>query len=274
MKNPTTWSERRQQYAVRYQSFLRPQRRSYLFAYSTRDFEQIAKAVGGSTAEILAHRHGLEANAFWFRAGQGFGMRRPKHLPPSKMQERMKRIQRAADRSLKGIDRLLKALEIRDVDDGIGEGALGEQIFEALTWHGYEDVEAAELELREFGKAREAAHSLMKRAAAAAADIEKNELKFYDVKRQIISRGEWSVPDGNQRDAALNDWVASSMSLYEKITGKCPKTSVRSAVDKRADEADGPLIRFLLAAGRPLGIKQSRKALRARIRRLQENRSN
>jgi hypothetical protein len=168
----------------------------------------------------------------------------------------------------------LKALEIRDVDDGIGEGALGEQIFEALTWYSYEDVEAVEFELRELGKAREAAHRLMKRAAAAAADIEKNELKFYDVKRQIISRGEWSVPDGNQRDAALNDWAARSMSLYEKITGKCPKTSVRSAADRRAGEADGPLIRFLLAAGRPLGIKQSRKASRARIRRLQEHRSN
>jgi hypothetical protein len=75
-----------------------------------------------------------------------------------------------------------------------------------------------------------------------------------------------TVREGNPGDDAINGWVAAMMSLYRTITGKAPATSV--GAPKRPNEgiAAGPLIRFLEAAGKPLGIEFSEDAWRSRVR--------
>lgn len=264
MKDPTTWAHRRIQLAERYKAS-RNKRKDSLRVYSNADFDRIAKALGKSPSTIRSYKLSFENCAFWYRAGHGFGKRRAEKIPPSKMYERVARIRKAANR-------FLETFEVRaDSDDGVGEGALGQQIFEALTWVGPDAAEAVAHDLRQLGLAREAATNLLKRAEAAAAEIEKSELKSYSQRGKVGSKGKWSVPDGNQNDAILNDWVACSMCLYEEITGQAPKTSVRGPEDKRAGEADGPLLRFLVEAGKPLGIRQSKDALRARFRRLRDH---
>ena len=45
------------------------------------------------------------------------------------------------------------------------------------------------------------------------------------------------------------------MSLYGKITGRKPGTSIISPGRPDEGKAAGPLIRFLAAAGRPLGMR-------------------
>ena len=64
-----------------------------------------------------------------------------------------------------------------------------------MVWAGPAETEAAAYEIRQLGKAREAARSLQKRAEAAAADIKATELKSYSESGKITSKGQWSVPD-------------------------------------------------------------------------------
>ena len=66
---------------------------------------------------------------------------------------------------------------------------------------------------------------------------------------EVAKIGKLTVREGNSGDDAINDWIAAMMSLYRRITGKEPATSV--GAPKRPNEgiAAGPLIRFLEAAG-------------------------
>jgi hypothetical protein len=98
---------------------------------------------------------------------------------------------------------------------------------------------------------------------AAAADFARRAKKGAT---EVSEVGKLTVQEGNPGDAAVNNWIAAMMSLYRKITGKEPATSV--GAPERANEgiAAGPLIRFLQAAGRPLAIELSEDAWRSRVR--------
>jgi hypothetical protein len=52
------------------------------------------------------------------------------------------------------------------------------------------------------------------------------------------------VPKEHQGDVALNNWIAAVMSIYKRIMGKEPGTSVAAPGSARRGKADGPLIRF------------------------------
>ena len=82
----------------------------------------------------------------------------------------------------------------------------------------------------------------------------------------VVRVGEMVVPKGHHGETAVNDWIAAMMSIYKQITGKEPGISV--AVPGRPDrgKAYGPLIRFLGAVGRPLGIQLSPESFAGRIR--------
>ena len=56
------------------------------------------------------------------------------------------------------------------------------------------------------------------------------------------------------------------MTLYEKITGRKARTSIAAPGKPGEGNPTGPLIRFLVAAGKPLGIDYSAGSWRGRIR--------
>ena len=77
--------------------------------------------------------------------------------------------------------------------------------------------------------------------------------------------GELTVPKGRRGHATENNWIAAMMSTYKKITGKEPRTSVIAPGRSGRGKAAGPLIRFLEAAGKPLGMKYSADSWRGRV---------
>ena len=85
--------------------------------------------------------------------------------------------------------------------------------------------------------------------------------EFVKVKKRI-------TPASHRGDAAINEWIAAMLGLHTEITGELPGTSVGAI--GRADEgkATGPLVRFLKAAGEPLGIELSPDSWRERIRQI------
>ena len=60
-----------------------------------------------------------------------------------------------------------------------------------------------------------------------------------------------TVPKGHYGDRAINGWIDDIIAVYRAITGKEPTT----AVDSSSGIASGPLIRFLVAAARPIDIR-------------------
>jgi len=83
---------------------------------------------------------------------------------------------------------------------------------------------------------------------------------------EVAEVGKLTVRPGNPGDDAVNGWIAAMMGLYRSITGKGPATSVGGSGRPNEGIAEGPLIRFLATAGKPLDIEFSEDAWRSRIR--------
>jgi hypothetical protein len=67
-------------------------------------------------------------------------------------------------------------------------------------------------------------------------------------------------------DRAVNDWIADMMTLYRKITGRDARTSVGRPEGPNPGAEGGPVLRFLEAAGRPLGIENTPAGWRGHVR--------
>jgi hypothetical protein len=100
-------------------------------------------------------------------------------------------------------------------------------------------------------------------AGDAAREIERRAQKGA---KDVVQIGKLIVPKGHQGEAAVNDWIAAMMSIYKQITGKAPSISVVVPGRPGRGKAAGPLIRFLQAAGKPLGIRLSPDSLAGRIK--------
>ena len=98
---------------------------------------------------------------------------------------------------------------------------------------------------------------------AAAAELERRAKK---AAIEVAKVGKLTVREGNPGDDAINDWIAAMMGLYRRITGKEPATSVGAPDRPNEGIAEGPLIRFLQAAGKPLNMEFSEDAWRSRVR--------
>jgi hypothetical protein len=98
---------------------------------------------------------------------------------------------------------------------------------------------------------------------AAAAEFDHRAQK---AATEVAEVGKLTVRDGNSGDDAVNEWIAAMMTLYRKITGKEPGTSVGAPSRSNEGIAAGPLIRFLEAASKPLKIEFSEDAWRSRVR--------
>ncbi len=98
----------------------------------------------------------------------------------------------------------------------------------------------------------EAAKEIARRAALARRESE----KFREL----------TVRPGFHGGVDLNGRIDDMLGLYGKITDRKVATSVRMPIGSDAGKAHGPLVRFLAAAGKPLGIQFSDDAWRSRVR--------
>lgn len=212
--------------------------------YSTKDFQKIAAAIGVKLGAVNQSGNEFEAAAVWYRSDS----RSPRRVPSSKTIAKAKQIAAAAKKLL----RHLKISDYRNADDP-GDWGLIEAL--ASTRDGTQDaiIRATERigRLAEIFEGIDAAAFLAREATDAAEDARR------------LSR---LLPSGHLGETAENDWIAAMMSLYEKITGRTARTSVGAPSRSDEGKASGPLIRFLTAAGKPLGIRYSPESWRGRIR--------
>jgi hypothetical protein len=78
---------------------------------------------------------------------------------------------------------------------------------------------------------------------------------------------------GNPGEWGVNDWLRSMLGLYKELTGQEPRTSIGAPTRGNEGDASGPLIRFVTAAGSPVGLTYTPQAWRGRIRAILARRS-
>ena len=229
--------------------------------YRREDFERIATAIERDVEDVIKHKQLFEWAADWYgldRGHPGEGRTRPRRTPPSKMGEKWQRIAESARR-------LLQALGIEnyeDADDGPGSF----ELLQRLAAVEDQSEDAVVNATRRLGQLAiildviEAATEIERRALGAAEDV--------------IAIGKLTVPKGHQGDAPVNNWIATTMETYRKITGVEPATSVGHVGQPNEGIASGPLIRSLQAAGEPLGLIYSEDAWRSRVRTILEPHKN
>jgi len=214
--------------------------------YEQSSFAQIGTAVGVEVGQIAKHASEFEWAARWYRLDS----RRPKRVAPSKSREKL-------DRVAKDASRFLKNLGVNDPHEAY-DGPGDPEILRALVLSGEPSADPVIDATRRMGRLAEivdgtlAVAELLCRAKKAAAEVARV--------------GKLTVREGNPGDDAVNDWIATMMGLYRKITGKEPATSVGAPKRRNDGIATGPLIRFLKAAGKPLEIEFSEDACRSRVR--------
>jgi hypothetical protein len=188
----------------------------------------------------------FEAAALSYRVDR----RRPSRIAPSKSREKLERV-------TKNARRLLESLGVNDPDEA-PDGPGDTEILRALVLAG-EPTEDPVIEgTRRMGRLVEIIDGTV-----AAAELHRRAKK---AATEVVRVGKLTVREGNPGDDAVNDWIAAMMSLYRRITGKEPATSVGAPERPNEGIAGGPLIRFLEAAGTPLNIEFSEDAWRSRVR--------
>jgi hypothetical protein len=219
-------------------------------AYKQLNFEQIAAAIGVEVGQIAKHANQLEAAALWYRLDR----RRPARTAPFQLRKKLDRVAKSARRFLKslGVDNPGVAY------DGPGDP----EILRALVLAGEPSPDPVIEATRRTGRLAEIIDGV-----AAAAELE---LRANKAAIEVADIGKLTVREGNPGDDAVNDWIAAMMGLYRTITGREPTTSVGAFGQPNEGVAAGPLIRFLEAAGKPLGIEFSEDAWRSRVRTILE----
>jgi hypothetical protein len=214
--------------------------------YEQSNFQQIATAIGVEVGQVAKHENLFKAAALWYRLDR----RRPTRIAPSKLRERL-------DAIAKNALRLLKSLGV-DNSDEAPDGPGNIEIFAALVLLGERNEDPVIQATRRIGRLTEIINGV-----AAAAELERRAKK---AAIEVAEIGKLTVREGNPGDDAVNNWIAAMMDLYRRITGKEPATSVGAPLRSNEGIASGPLIRFLEAAGKPLGIEFSENAWRRRVR--------
>jgi hypothetical protein len=217
--------------------------------YSKGDFERIAAAIGKDADDVMQHESCFEAAAVWYRSDSG-APKAPNRIAPSTLNKKMTQIANAARK-------LLRHLEIHDpgeAEDGPGAIALLEYLASAED----NDEDAVIRATARIGRLVEvldsidAARELEQRAEMAAEDA--------------LKIGALIVPKGHQGNAPVNDWIAGMMGLFKQITGQNPGVSIGAPGTSNGGVPGGPTMRFLEAAGKPLGIELTPDSWCGRIR--------
>ena len=226
-----------------------PIRLEIMATYSNEDFARIAVAICKDVADITPHKRSFEAAALWYRQDCR-APKSPTRVAPSAMSKKMKQIAKDARKLL----RHLEVHDPREPTDGPGAIALLEFLASAEDDDEDEVIRATARigRLVEIFDSIDAARALERRADKAAEDA--------------LRIGELIVPREYQGDVVVNNWIAAMMSIYKRLTGKEPRTSVGAPGTARRGKATGPMIRFLEAAGKPLGLQHSADSWRGRVR--------
>lgn len=221
--------------------------------YTHEDYGQIASAVGKDAADVMAHQKDFENAAVMFRLDRG----RPRGSTPTQLRRKLERVEKNARRLLDtlGVPRDERDnIKIEDAHDGPGDI----EILKVLSWAVEHDEDPVVTATRRLGRLAE-----ILEAVQAAAEIEQCARQG---DQAVIEFGRLTVPKGNQGEIAVYVWIATMLPLYKQISGNDAATSVGSPGTDNEGIAGGPLVRFLEAAGKPLGINYSPDAWRSRIR--------
>jgi len=149
---------------------------------------------------------------------------------------------------------LFPRLALDEAPDGPGK----REILAALVLVGERNEDPVIEATRRIGRLAEIIDGI-----AAAAELERRAKK---AAIEVSKVGKLTVLEGNPGDDAINDWIAAMMDLYRRITGRKPATSVGAFKRPNEGIAEGPLIRFLQAAAKPLKMKLYEDAWRSRVR--------
>jgi hypothetical protein len=225
--------------------------------YEQSNFEQIASAIGVDVGQIAKHENLFEAAALWYRLARGqlivpsklrekldpiADRGQPKRIAPSKLREKL-------DPIAKNARRLLKSLGVNDPDEAPDGPGSNREILAALVLVGERNEDPVIEATERIGRLAEIMDGI-----AAAAELEGRAKK---AAIEVTKIGKLIVREGNPGDDAVNGWIAAMMDLYRRITGRKPATSVGAFKRPNEGIAEGPLIRFLQAAAKPLKMKGS-----------------
>lgn len=181
----------------------------------------------------------------------------PKRMAPHVGRKKLGQITKVARK-------LLTHLGIDDPADAL-DGPGPESIFEALASVEGQSETSILRATERIGRLVE-----ILEAVDATKDIERAaELASRDIKEL----GDLTVPKEHQGDVAVNNWIADMLAIYKELTGNEPATSVGGPGRSNEGEASGPLIRFLAAAGEPIGISYGTDAWRKRVRTVLKNKA-
>jgi hypothetical protein len=214
--------------------------------YKQSNFEQIATAIGMHVEQIAKHEKLFEDAARWYRLAR----RRPTRIAPSKMQDKLNEVSKRAHR-------LLKSLSVKRPADA-ADGPGSRELLAALVLLGERNEDPVIDAVGRIGRLTELIDGL---AAAAALEVRATRAAI-----EVMKVGKLTVRKGNPGDDAINDWIAAMMHLYRSLTCREPATSVGAPGRRNPGIAQGPFIRFLQAAGKPLNINLFEDALRSRVR--------
>jgi hypothetical protein len=214
--------------------------------YDQSDFKQIAAAIGVKVGQIAKHENRFKEAARWYRLTR----LRPTRIAPSKMRDKLEEVSKNARR-------LLKSLGINNPGEA-ADGPYSRELLAALVMLGERNEDPVTEAIARIGRLTEIVEGL-----AAAAELE---VRAKKAAIEAIKVGKLTVREGNPGDDAINDWIAVMMSLYRQITGREVATSVAGPGRGNEGIAEGPFIRFLQAAGKPLKMALFEDALRSRVR--------
>jgi len=214
--------------------------------YEQSNFEKIAAAISVDVDQVVKHAKLFEAAAHW----HWLDTERPERKAPSSLRRKM-------DTISKNAHRLLKSLGVNDPNNA-ADGPGDPDILNALVLLGEPKEDPVIQGTRRIGRLVEIIDCV-----AATAEFER---RAKQAATEVTMVGKLTVQEGNPGDDAVNNWTDAMMSIYRKITGKEPATSVGAPERPNEGIAAGPLIRFLGAAGEPLEIKFSEDAWRSRVR--------
>jgi hypothetical protein len=214
--------------------------------YKQLNFEEIATAIGVKVEKIAKHGNEFEAAALWYRLNK----RRLTRIAPSKLRDSL-------DRVAKSAHRFLTSVGINDPDEA-ADGPGDAEILHALVLLDEPNEDPVIEATRRIGRLVEIVDGV-----AAAAELER---RASQAAIEVAEVGKLTVRAGNPGDDAVNDWIAAMMGLYRLITRREPTTSVGATGRPNEGIAEGPLVRFLGAAGRPLPIEFPEDAWRSRVR--------
>lgn len=214
--------------------------------YTQDNFKQIATAIGTEVEAIANHAALFDTAARWYRLDGAS----PNRIAPSILCRKLDQIARNGRE-------LLKSLGI-DALDQAADSPGDRHILEALILEGDDDEAPLVAETNRIARLVE----ILEGVAAAAELTRRADKAAVEVARV----GKLTVEKGNHGDRTINGWVAAIMGVYQAVTGNEPATSVGGP--NRLDEgvAGVPLIRFLVATGKPLQLELSEDAWRSRVR--------